>query len=87
MWVLRLAGGPEHTETNHQPGPFSPPTTTGQTPARLPLTNQTRPHQVLVVVMVMMVMMVVVVVVVRWCGALMVRSGCTRCPRVTEDSA
>ena len=32
-------------------------------------------------------MMVVVVVVESITGALMVRSGCTRCPRVTEVSA
>ena len=31
--------------------------------------------------------MMEMVKVVRWSGALMVRSGCTRCPRVTEDSA
>ena len=39
----------------------------------------------LVMMMVMMEEVEVVVSLARWSGAGMVRSGCTRCPRVTED--
>ena len=42
--VQRQYGRPQHTDTNHQPGPSSPPTTTGLTRARLRLTYHYGTH-------------------------------------------